>query len=135
MTRVFLTISMALFSCLVFSQETQFVFRNDDRPSFQKLVTASELVERQTQENLVILDVRLKEDFEKDPQLIPGATYMDPEKLQEWSSLLSSDAEIVVYCVAGKWVSQKVAFLLDQQGLSVSGLAGGIEAWKQSNKP
>ncbi len=109
-------------------------FRNDERPAFAKSITVKELSEKVEANQVLLLDVRLKEDFERDTQLIPGATYLDPEKLATWSATLPRDAEIVVYCVAGKWVSQKVAALLHAQGLRVSSLAGGIEAWKKSHE-
>ncbi|PHS20614.1 MAG: hypothetical protein COA86_01315 [Kangiella sp.] len=133
MLKVYLTILIALFSSTIFSQDAQFEFRNDDRPSFDQITTISQLSEKQGQKNLIILDVRLKEDFEKDPLLIPGASYFDPENLPEWSKSLPSDSEVIVYCVAGKWVSHKVAYLLNEKGINVSILAGGIEAWKKSN--
>ena len=133
MLKVYSTILIALFSSIVFPQDVQFEFRNDDRPSFDQVTTISQLSEKQGQKNLIFLDVRLKEDFEKDPLLIPGASYLDPENFPEWSESLPSDSEVVVYCVAGKWVSKKVAYLLNEQGISVSILAGGIEAWKKSN--
>jgi len=125
---------LALFSGLSFSQDSSFVFKNDDRPTFEQYITVKELSETLGESNLVLLDVRLKEDFDKDPALIPGATYLDPELLPEWSTSLSKDSKVVVYCVAGKWVSQKVAFLLNEQGIAVSTLSGGIKAWKQSVK-
>ena len=134
MLKVYSTILVTLFSGIVFSQDVQFEFRNDDRPSFDQLITVSQLSEKQGQKNLILLDVRLKKDFEKDPLLIPGASYFDPEKFPEWSESLPSDSEVVVYCVAGKWVSQKVAYLLNEQGINVSILAGGIEDWKKSNE-
>jgi len=126
---------LALFSSGSFSQDYPFVFRNSDRPTFEEHITVTQLSKKLDESSLILLDVRLKEDFDKDPTLIPGATYVDPEYLPEWSALLSADSEVVVYCVAGKWVSQKVAFLLSEQGINVSSLSGGIQAWKQSNNP
>ncbi|GJM13170.1 MAG: hypothetical protein DHS20C12_15730 [Pseudohongiella sp.] len=116
-----------------YAQDDSFVFRNEVRPSFDQVMSVAQLKEKRQQEDLVILDVRLQEDFDKDPAVIPGAVYVNPENLPQWVSTLSAEAEVVVYCVAGKWVSQKVAFLLDQQGVNVSSLAGGFEAWKQED--
>jgi len=132
MLKSLLLIGLALFSSGSFSQDTPFVFRNTDRPTFDEQITVPQLLKKLGDKRLILLDVRLKEDFDKEPTLIPGATYMDPEYLPEWSASLSSDSKVVVYCVAGKWVSQKVAFMLSEQGLDVSTLSGGIKAWKQS---
>lgn len=134
MLKIYVAIALTLISCVSFSQESQFVFRNSDRPSFDKLITVSELSDKLAEGSFLLLDVRLKEDFDKDPTLILGATRVDPEQLPEWSASLSVDSEVVVYCVAGKWVSQKVAYLLNEQGIRVSSLAGGIEAWKESER-
>jgi rhodanese-related sulfurtransferase len=112
---------LALNSCTSPSQEPEFKFRSSDRPSYDELITVSQLSDKLGESNLILLDVRLKEDFDK-----------DPEDLPEWYASLSPDSEVVVYCVAGKWVSQKAAFLLNKRGLNVSSLAGGINAWKQS---
>ena len=35
---------------------------------------------------------------------------------------------VVVYCVAGRWVSQKAATLLEREGLDVYSLEGGLQA-------
>jgi hypothetical protein len=51
-------------------------------------------------------DVRLIEDYEADPILIPKARYRNPENIEQWFSELPTDAEGVVYCVRGNWVSQ-----------------------------
>ena len=135
MTRLpipFIILYVLFNNTILATDKSKFVFRNSDRPSFNELITVNQLADKLGESRLVLLDVRLKEDFDKDPTLIPGATHVDPEDLPEWSAFLSTDSEVVVYCVAGKWVSQKVAFLLNKQGLNVSSLAGGIDAWKQS---
>jgi thiosulfate sulfurtransferase len=79
-----------------------------------------------------VLDVRLEEDFAKNPNLIPGSTYRNPEDLPNWISQIDKSKEVVVYCVAGKWVSQKAAFLLDEAGITVRRLEGGFNAWNDS---
>ena len=135
MTRLpipFIILYVLFNNTILATDKSKFVFRNSDRPSFNELITVNQLADKLGESRLVLLDVRLKEDFDKDPTLIPGATHVDPEDLPEWSAFLSTDSEVVVYCVAGKWVSQKVAFLLNKQGINVSSLTGGINAWKQS---
>jgi rhodanese-related sulfurtransferase len=37
-----------------------------------------------------------------------------------------------VYYVAGKWVSQKGAYLLNERGIEVLSLIGGLNAWKEA---
>jgi rhodanese-related sulfurtransferase len=46
--------------------------------------------------------------------------------------MLPKDGVVVVYCVHGKWVSQKAANYLQDQGFEVYALDGGIEHWKST---
>lgn len=115
---------------LSFSQDEEFEFRNGMRPIFDKTINAKQLSALQAADEVVLIDVRLVEDFAADPTLIPGAEYMDPEKLPSWMAKIDKSKEVVVYCVGGKWVSQKVAHLLEQSGVVVQSLEGGMEAWK-----
>lgn len=115
-------------------QAEEYVFRNDNRPTYDDVVTVKDLGDLQKDDKVIVLDVRLLEDFEADPVLIPGAEYKNPEDIVAWSSALPEDKKVVVYCVKGKWVSQKVASYLDDQGVEVSSLEGGVEGWKQENE-
>ena len=104
-------------------------FRNDYRPEYTDTIAVSELMSLQNQSDFVLLDVRLKEDFDQNPVLISGAQYRNPELVGQWLSTIDGDQEVVVYCVAGKWVSQKIAYLLHEAGVSVRSLEGGLNAW------
>lgn len=109
-------------------------FRSDDRPEYTRQVSLEE-VKDLTDRGGVILDVRLKEDYDANPVLIPDALYRDPELMSDWASDLEQiDAPVVVYCVRGKWVSQKVASELDERGHDVYVLDGGIEAWQADGR-
>lgn len=124
-------ISLLLFATasLSFSQEGEFEFRNNDRPPFDKIISVEQLSVLQANDNIVLLDVRLVEDFAADPKLIPGALYKNPEELPNWIKSLDKSKDVVVYCVGGKWVSQKVAHLLEESGIVVQSLDGGLDAW------
>lgn len=67
-----------------FAQESEFKFRNDDRPTFTKSVDVAQLKELQASEGTLVLDVRFEEDFAKNPSLIPGSAYRNPEDLPNW---------------------------------------------------
>ncbi len=82
-----------------------------------------------------VIDVRLKEDFEADPVLIPSAMWLDPNDADVWAKDFAPETPVVVYCVRGHWVSQAVTKKLLDLGLKVSRLTGGIEAWKAAGKP
>ncbi len=115
-------------------QAGDFVFRNDIRPEYSKNLSVSELKDLKAAEDITIVDVRLTEDFETDPTLIPGAEYRDPELIASWADLLPKDKKVVLYCVKGAWVSHKAATYLNEKGYDVSTLDGGIVDWKASEE-
>ncbi|MEQ1784822.1 MAG: thiosulfate sulfurtransferase GlpE [Hyphomonadaceae bacterium] len=105
-----------------------YVFRNDDRPAYTRTASVDDL-KAMAPDAVTILDVRLSEDFAASPTMIPGASHHDPEAIADWASKLPRDKPVVVYCVKGKWVSQKAATYLSEQGFDVRSLEGGIDAW------
>ncbi len=109
-----------------------FDFRDDDRPEHAKSVSADSLSAERAASDVTVLDVRLIEDFEADPELIPGALYRNPDDIERWADSLSGDSKVVVYCVRGKWVSHKAADYLSRKGLDAYVLEGGLEAWRQA---
>lgn len=128
MKRLYLLALPAL--CGGCATEPAYEFRNDVRPEYRQNVSVAELKRATQQDGVVVLDVRLREDYAANPVLIPGAIYRDPESISEWSSALPTDKSVVVYCVKGKWVSQKAADYLSAKGYDVYSLTGGIEAWQ-----
>ena len=125
--------SALLLIALPLQAADEFEFRGEERPVHDKTVTVDELREQRQRRDVVVLDVRLLEDFEADPVLIPEATYRDPELIEAWAGDIPKDSKVVVYCVRGKWVSHKAADYLTRHGLDAYTLEGGIEAWKQSS--
>lgn len=103
-------------------------FRNDDRPAYTRTASVDELM-AMAPGAVTLLDVRLSDDFAASPTMIPGATHRDPEAIVDWATTLPKDKPLVVYCVKGKWVSQKAATYLSEQGFDVRSLDGGINAW------
>lgn len=114
-----------------FSQGLTGEFNNSFRPVFEASVSAMQLDDMMQNENVILLDVRLNKDFMKNPIMLPNALYKNPENMSEWIGELDTHKEVVVYCIAGKWVSQKVAYILNEKGFSVRILSGGQLAWEQ----
>ena len=79
--------------------------------------------------------MRLEEDFDADPVLLPNASSRDPNAVEAWAREISPEEEVVVYCVRGHWVSQSVTKKLRDSGLNASQLTGGIQAWKAAGNP
>lgn len=97
-----------------------------DLESFDQLLSANT--------NLLLLDVRRKEDYEASPNRIPGSQWCDPENIDHWISKLPADQQAVVYCVKGGSVSRSVANRLRNEGRDALYLKGGIKAWADSGK-
>jgi len=114
--------------------QDRFDFRDDHRPEYTKAIDTNGL-EQADKHRTTILDVRLPEDFKADPVLIPGAHYRNPDNIESWFSEIPRDTTIVVYCVRGKWVSQKAANFLATQGYDTYTLEGGIAGWQSAGNP
>ena len=80
------------------------------------------------------IDVRRKGAYEAAPEVIEGAIWRDPEKVDEWAGELSG-SEVVVYCVYGHEVGQSTAARLRDAGIAARFLSGGIEDWKKTGRP
>jgi len=77
----------------------------------------------------LLLDVRRAPTFQQADDLIAGAVWRDPERIDEWSEGLNPARAVIVYCVHGHQVSQGCARKLRDLGLEAAFLEGGIEAW------
>jgi len=86
----------------------------------------------QEKQDVVIVDVRRQSDYEADSEVIPGAVWRDPEKVEEWSKDLPERKEVLIYCVRGGSVSQSVSKRLAEAMVNVSYIEGGIAAWKEA---
>jgi len=82
--------------------------------------------------NVLLLDVRRRADYDTDGQKIPGAAWLDPERLAQWSTALPLDRQIVVYCARGGTVSNSIVDQLQAKGIKACFIEGGIEAWRQA---
>jgi rhodanese-related sulfurtransferase len=77
----------------------------------------------------VVVDVRREQVFRSSPTRIAGAIWRDHLASGGWSRDLPAGRQVVVYCVHGHNVSALAASLLAAEGVDVSVLEGGIEAF------
>jgi rhodanese-related sulfurtransferase len=82
----------------------------------------------------VLVDVRIDEDFEADPNFIPGAVRRSHADVAEWAPGLSGQT-VVAICRKGEKLSEGVAAWLRHAGASANILDGGTEAWAKENLP
>ena len=109
------------------SADTAFDIRDAERPAYSNTLGVED-VDAFLAGGGVLVDVRLAEDFAQDPRLIPGAIRVDPEDPSFWQSA-DPNKPIAVYCVKGKWVSQKTATYVSSIGFETYSLAGGLMAY------
>ena len=81
-----------------------------------------------------LLDVRIDEDFDDDPRLIPGAYRHPFNSVVDLAETLK-DRSVVVYCQKGLKISQGAAALLRASGVNAEVLEGGQFAWRAAKLP
>ena len=81
-----------------------------------------------------LLDVRIDEDFDDDPRLIPGAYRHPFNSVVDLAETLK-DRSVVVYCQKGLKISQGAAALLRASGVNAEVLEGGQFAWRDAKLP
>ena len=80
-----------------------------------------------------IVDVRIDEDFEADPRLIPGSYRRPHGSVGQWATYYSN-RNVIVVCHQGHKLSQGVAALLRHDGVAAETLEGGFEAWAKAGQ-
>ncbi len=83
-------------------------------------------------EATVVLDVRRDNDYETSDEIVPGATWKDPTKIDEWIDSVSKDKQVIIYCVRGGGVSTSVIDRLNKGGINACYIEGGIEGFKDA---
>ena len=83
---------------------------------------------------VMLIDVRRKGAYERGTEVIKGATWRDPERVDEWAGEVAGK-EVVVYCIYGHEVGQSTAARLRDAGVSARFLTGGIDQWKAAGRP
>ncbi len=80
-----------------------------------------------------IIDVRIDEDFNDDPQLIPGAFRHPFTDIASIAPTLP-DKPAVVYCQKGLKISEGAAAILRTHGIKAEVLEGGQFAWRDAGE-
>jgi Fe-Mn family superoxide dismutase len=93
-------------------------------------ITVEELASRLAGgEPVQVIDARPRFHFSRSADMMRGATYRDPERVDEWCKELSPDAPVAVYCSYGFNVGCAVTAVLRQRGLDARYVQGGLSAW------
>jgi Fe-Mn family superoxide dismutase len=76
------------------------------------------------------IDARPKHYVSRTGDIIEGATWRDPERVQEWMGELSKSDPVVVFCVYGFHVGCRTAIALREAGFDAQYMKGGHSGWK-----
>lgn len=82
----------------------------------------------------VVVDMRLPEDFDDDPRLIPASIRHSHTDIAGLIHRLAGRASVIV-CQKGRKLSQGVVSALQGEGLSGEYLSGGALAWAEGGAP
>src|SRR5262245_28446970 len=77
-----------------------------------------------------IIDARPRHSMSRQQDIMDGATWRDPDLVQEWAGELSKSDPVVVFCVYGFHVGCKTAIMLREAGFDAKYMKGGHSAWK-----
>ena len=81
-------------------------------------------------ERVQIVDARPRSYISRQGDIMDGAVWRDPERVQEWSAELSKSDPVVVFCAYGFHVGCKTAVALREAGFDAKYMKGGHSAWK-----
>ena len=79
---------------------------------------------------VLVFDMRREADYAASAESIPGALWKDPDKIDAWIEAVPRTVEVVVYCVRGGEVSNRVVDRLRAAGVKARYIEGGLDAYK-----
>jgi Fe-Mn family superoxide dismutase len=95
-------------------------------PSVSIEELATELARR---ERTQVLDARPKHYYSRTTEMMQGAIWRDPTRVEEWAHELSPEAPVYVYCAYGFHVGCGVTAELRERGFDAKYVRGGLSAW------
>jgi Fe-Mn family superoxide dismutase len=82
-----------------------------------------------------IIDTRPRHYTSRAQDIMAGAVWRDPERVDEWVGQLSKTEPVVTFCVYGFHVGCETAATLRKAGFDARYMAGGHFAWKAIKGP
>lgn len=78
----------------------------------------------------LVFDVRREADYAASDEIIPGAMWKNPDKIDAWIGAVPRTLDVVIYCVRGGAVSNAVVDRLHAAGVKARYIEGGLAAYK-----
>jgi Fe-Mn family superoxide dismutase len=82
-----------------------------------------------------VIDVRPRHYVSRTQDIMEGAVWRDPERVQDWIGELSKSDPVVVFCVYGFHVGCRTTATLREAGFDARFMKGGHVAWKAIGGP
>jgi len=76
-----------------------------------------------------VLDARPRHHISRTVDLMEGATWRDPDRVEDWIGELSPDQPVAVYCAYGFHVGCNITRALRERGFDAQYVRGGVSAW------
>ena len=86
-------------------------------------------------EPMQLIDVRPQHYVSRMKDMIEGAIWRDPERVQEWAGELSKSEPVVVFCMYGFDMGCKTAIALRDAGFDAKYMKGGHWSWRTLGGP
>jgi superoxide dismutase, Fe-Mn family len=80
-------------------------------------------------EPVQVVDARPRHHISRTVDLMEGATWRDPDRVEEWIGEISPDQPVAVYCAYGFHVGCNVTRALRDRGFDARYIRGGVSAW------
>jgi Fe-Mn family superoxide dismutase len=80
-------------------------------------------------ETMQVLDARPRHHITRTGELMDGAVWRDPDRIDEWAEELEREKPVAVYCAYGFHVGCNVARALRERGFDARYVRGGVSAW------
>jgi Fe-Mn family superoxide dismutase len=112
--------------------------RSLDQPEFRDVpsITPEEVQEMLgSGKRVQIIDTRPRHYSTRAQDIVEGAVWRDPERIEEWMASLSKDEPVVTFCVYGFHIGCQSAAALRKAGFDARYMAGGHYAWKAIKGP
>jgi len=82
-----------------------------------------------------VIDTRPRHYSTRAQDIMEGATWRDPERVDDWIGELTKDVPVVTFCVYGFHIGCETAVTLRKAGFDARYMAGGHSAWKATKGP
>jgi Fe-Mn family superoxide dismutase len=82
-----------------------------------------------------LVDTRPRHFVSRYGDIAEGATWRDPERVQDWIGELSKEKPVVVYCAYGFHVGCRTAIALREAGFDAKYMTGGHSGWRAIGGP